>query len=122
MKKELTCIVCPNSCTLQLELDANNAVTSITGNTCPRGEAYGRQEMTNPVRTVTSSVRVINGELPLVSVRLTHPIPKAKMKAAMDCIKKLTVTAPVAAGSIIQSRMLGYESDLIATKDVLAKE
>ena len=45
MKKQFTCIVCPNGCEIEAEVE-NGQVISVTGHTCPRGEQYVRQELT----------------------------------------------------------------------------
>ena len=39
MKKQFTCIVCPNGCEIEAEVE-NGQVISVTGHTCPRGEQY----------------------------------------------------------------------------------
>lgn len=124
MKKEFTCIICPNSCEIEAqyeEQDGKVIVTKVTGNTCKRGEDYVRQELTDPRRTITSSVLVLGGELPLASVRLTGPIPKAKIFDAMKEIRKISVKAPVKAGTVLIHDLFGYDSDLIVTKSVAAK-
>ncbi len=54
--KELICIVCPRGC--HLTVDENNGY-AVTGNSCKRGEIYGKAEVTNPVRVVTSTVAVV---------------------------------------------------------------
>ena len=119
MKKELTCIICPNGCTVTVETDEKtNDIISIEGYACPKGEQYARQEFTEPLRTVTSSVRIQGGELPLVSVRLTKPVPQKRIFDVMDEIKKITLQAPVAVGTVVKKSVLGFDSDLIATKSV----
>ena len=55
-QRELTCIGCPLGCPLTVTLE-NGAVQSVQGNTCPRGDAYARKEVTAPTRIVTSTVR-----------------------------------------------------------------
>ena len=50
-EKNLICICCPLGCPLTVTLE-NGEVVSVTGNTCPRGAAYGRREVTNPTRIV----------------------------------------------------------------------
>ena len=50
--KELTCIGCPLGCAITVTL-TDGTVSSVTGNTCPRGDAYARKEVTNPTRIVT---------------------------------------------------------------------
>ena len=66
--RELTCIGCPMGCQLRATLE-DGVVTAVTGNTCPRGDAYARKECVHPERTVTGTVRVLGGPLPVVPVR-----------------------------------------------------
>ena len=80
--RELTCISCPLGCPLKVETDENGAVLQVTGNTCKRGEIYGKKEVTAPERTVTSTVAVVGGSAPLVSVRTRTDIPKGKISSA----------------------------------------
>ena len=79
------------------------------------------QELTDPRRNIASSVILLNGELPLVSVRLTNPIPKDKIFDVMDIIKNIKLKAPVEVGDIIVKNIMGYDSDLIVTKQVGVK-
>lgn len=118
MLKEFTCILCPNGCEIQAELDENNGVQSINGANCQGGVTYVRQELTNPQRTISSSVLVKGGALPLVSVRLSRPVPKNSIFAVMEQIKSVVLTAPVRTGDVVLSNVLDLGSDVIATKDV----
>lgn len=117
MLREFTCIVCPNGCGIEAELK-DGKILSIEGAICPKGEAYVRQELTDPRRNIATSVLVKGGELPLTSVRLTNPIPKEHIFDAMSEIKKMEVEAPVAAGTVVIKGILGYDSDVIITKSV----
>ena len=65
--RELTCIGCPLGCAITVTMDGST-VTAVTGNTCPRGDAYARKEVTNPTRIVTSTVRVNGGIYPMANV------------------------------------------------------
>ena len=120
MLREFTCIICPNGCEIQAEIE-DGKILSIEGATCPKGETYVRQELTDPQRNIATSVLVKDGVLPLASVRLTNPIPKARIFAAMDEIRKITVEAPVTAGTVVIKGILGYDSDVIITKSVEKK-
>ena len=80
--RELICIGCPLGCPLTVEMKGTEVV-SVTGNTCPNGDRYARKEVTDPRRTVTSTVRVLGGSLPVVSVKTAQDIPKNKI---FDCI------------------------------------
>ena len=111
--KELTCIVCPRGCRLKVDDDMN-----VFGNACPRGEKYAIQELTNPTRTVTSSIRVTNRPYTLVSVKTDQPIPKDKMFEVMEEINKLTVEAPTKIGDVVKKNILDLGADIIITKNI----
>ena len=114
--KELICIMCPNGCSLQVEWDGTN-IGEVTGALCPRGKEYAKQELTAPKRNIATSVRVVGGDLPLVSVRLTAPIPKEDIFRAVQEIQKLTLSAPVKAGTVVIEKILGYDSDVVVTRN-----
>ena len=80
--KSFICINCPLGCPLTVTVE-NGEVKSVTGNTCKRGELYAVKEVTAPARTVTSTVRVLNGERPVVAVRTKTDIPKGKIFGAL---------------------------------------
>lgn len=120
MKKEYTCIICPNGCEIEVET-AGPELVSIAGAACSRGEEFVKQELINPQRNIATSLFVENGNIPLVSVKLTNPVPKAHMLAVVQEIKKTTLLAPVAIGQIIIKNVLGLDSDVIATRNVTLK-
>lgn len=111
--KELTCIVCPRGCRLHVDDDMN-----VTGNFCPRGKEYAISELTNPVRTITSSVKVSNRPYTLVSVKTTKPVPKEKIFDVMREIDKISVEAPVRIGQVVKTKVLGLDSDIVITKNI----
>lgn len=115
-KRELICIGCPLGCPLTVTIDGEQI--SVAGNTCKRGEDYGKKEVTNPTRTVTSSVRVENGVISMVSVKTKTDIPKGKIFACMEEIQRTSVKAPVHIGDVIVKDCAGTGVDVIATKNV----
>jgi len=117
MIRDFICIICPNGCEIRTDID-KDTISSIEGALCDRGKDYVRQELTNPLRNIASSVIVNNGELPLVSVRLTRPVPKSRIFDVMEEIKKVRVDAPVKIGTIAIKNVLGLNSDVIITKNV----
>lgn len=118
--RELICINCPLGCPLKVELDETGQVLSVSGNTCKRGEEYGKREVTAPTRTVTSTVKVAGGKAPLVSVRTRTDIPKGKIFDCMEAIRKAEAKAPVRIGDVVVENIAGTGVDVIATKDVEA--
>lgn len=117
MVKDLTCIGCPLGCSLQVTIE-DQIVTSVTGNTCPRGDAYARKEVTNPTRIVTSTLRVKNGSLPMVSCKTKEDIPKDKIFEIVKELASKEVDAPVHIGDILASNIANTGIDIIATKNV----
>lgn len=117
MLKEFTCIICPNGCDVRAEV-ADGKIVRIEGNTCPKGEAYVRQELTEPKRTITTSVLVDGGVFPLASVRLSDPIPKERIFDVAREIQKIRLKAPVKAGTVLLSDVLHLGSKVIVTRDV----
>lgn len=112
MKRELTCIVCPMGCSITVTLDSGK-VTDITGNTCPRGAEYARNECTNPTRTVTSTVMCDDG-LP-VSVKTDRPIPKDKIFECIKTINSVRMPLPVKIGDVAARNVFG--SNIVVTSN-----
>lgn len=116
----LTCIRCPMGC--QLLVTVEGGEVTVTGNTCPRGADYGRQEVISPVRTVTSTIPVTGGEIPVVSVKTAGDVPKDKVFDVMRDIRSASVLAPVKIGDVIVRNAGGSGTDVIATKSVGIKD
>jgi CxxC motif-containing protein len=120
MVKEYTCIICPNGCELTVELEDGKILT-LQGAACKRGSEYVRLELTNPQRNITTSILLEGGVMPLVSVRLSKPIPKEQIFAVMAAIKTVRLQAPVHIGQVAIANVLGLGSDVIVTNHVAAK-
>lgn len=123
--KKLTCIGCPLGCplTIALKSDGENIleIVSVTGNTCPKGDAYARKEITNPTRIVTSTVQVIGGTAPLVNVKTEADIPKNRIFACVEALRGVKITAPVKVGKIIMENVANTGVNVIAARNVMAK-
>ena len=115
--RELTCIGCPMGCPLIVTME-DGAVVSVTGNTCPRGDAYARKEVTAPTRIVTSTVRVTGGTLAMVSCKTRSDIPKGKIFDVVRALKDVEVPAPITIGQVLAENVAGTGVDIIATKNI----
>ena len=118
MIKEYTCIVCPNGCDIRAEVPEDGGDVRIEGARCSRGKAYVLQELKDPRRTISTSMAVRDGELALASVRLTSPIPLARISEAVEQIHKIVLDAPVAAGDKIIRGLLDMDCDVVVTRSV----
>ena len=112
---ELICIVCPKGCHLHVD-EAHGC--AVTGNSCPRGAAYGAKELTDPTRVLTSTVRISGAAHPRCPVRTDRPIPKGKMREAAAKLSGILLTAPVKRGDVAAADYLGLGANLIVTKDM----
>lgn len=96
--KKLTCIECPMGCDITVETN-NNEVLSVSGNTCPRGALYAKNEITCPKRVLTTTVRCQNGAL--VAVKTSAPIEKAKVFKAMKKVNEIHPKTPIKIGEVL---------------------
>lgn len=117
MTKTLTCIVCPNGCELEAAVE-NGELTALHGAGCKRGEQYARQELVHPMRTLSSSVRLLRGEMPLASVRLDRPVPREALPRVMEEIRRATLQAPVAIGDLVITSVAGLNANVIVTRNI----
>lgn len=115
--KKLTCIVCPNGCTLETE--QNGGEISVSGNKCKRGVDYAVKELTCPMRTVCSTVGTAFKNTPVLSVRTSREIPKSRIFDVMKEINGVYIEHPVARGDVIIKNVCGFDSDIIATSNML---
>lgn len=116
-KRELTCIVCPMSCLLEVTLE-DGKVLSVKGNSCPRGEAYGKNECTHPTRVLTTTMAVTGGKKPVVSVKTAGAIPKELLFEAMTKVNGMSIPSPVQMGQVLIPDLCGTGIDLVATGTV----
>lgn len=119
--RELTCIGCPLGCALTVTMEEgtkNPDKIAVTGNTCPRGEAYAKKEVTDPTRIVTSSVKVQGGVIAKASVKTASDIPKGKIFDCMQEIRACAVEAPVHIGDVVIENCAGTGVAVVVTKNV----
>ena len=116
-EKKITCIICPIGCKILVRIDGAR-FELVNGYKCRKGGEYVKNEALDPRRSLTTSVLVVNGEWPLVSVKTTEPIPKNKIFRVLTGIKKIKVKAPVKTGDVIIKNVATTRIDIIATKTV----
>jgi CxxC motif-containing protein len=120
--KELLCIVCPNGCRLTVEetRDATGApVFSVSGNQCKRGVDFAQAEITNPTRSLTTTVRTSFPGVPVLPVRTAGEIPKGQIREVMKLLNAVTVDRPLGIGEAAAANVLGLGVDVIVTSNVL---
>ncbi len=118
--QELVCIVCPMGCRLSAQMDIDSTgsrrVLSVTGNSCPRGARYAREELTAPTRTVTGTVAIDGSIYRRLPVITSAPIPKERIFDVMEEIHRAHVCAPVQIHDIIIKNVCGLGADILAAR------
>lgn len=120
---QFNCTTCPSECLLTVEVErgAGGAVVevrSVTSNSCPRGDTFAHQELTCPMRVLTTTVAVSGGDEALLPVRTAEAIPLALHAQSMGLIRGLVVEAPIRMGDIVLKNLLNTNIDLIASMDI----
>lgn len=119
---KFNCTTCPSECllTVEVERDADGVaeVRSVAGNSCPRGDRFAHQELTCPMRVLTTTVAVSGGDEALLPVRTSEAIPLALHAQAMNLIRGLVVNAPIRMGDVVLENLLNTNIDLIASMNI----
>ena len=114
---ELVCIVCPNGCRISCARTADGI--RLSGQKCKRGEAYANAELTRPMRTLTTSVRTVFSDSPVVSVRTAGEIEKSKLLDVSRALGKVLVETRIRAGDVVAEDICGTGVNVICTSDRL---
>mgnify|MGYP004447986619 CR=1 FL=1 len=119
---EYTCILCPRGCHLTAEkvMEEGKETIKVSGNFCPRGIRYATEEMTMPMRTVTTSLYVEGGDMKMVSMKTAAPVPKERIPQVLEAAAKAQAKAPLKVGDAILKNVAETGTDLIATRNVAA--
>ncbi|MEG0978723.1 MAG: DUF1667 domain-containing protein [Oscillospiraceae bacterium] len=117
MTKEMTCIVCPNGCLMRVEQDGDKI--EVFDATCKRGVEFAKNELTNPMRSITTTVATKFEDFPLLSVKTEGELPKGKIFEAMQKVNEVTVKKRLKVGDVVISDLFG--TNLVATSDMTLK-
>lgn len=114
---QVICIGCPMGCVVSAKRKEDGTL-ELSGNRCPKGEAYARNEFTMPVRTLTTLVCAEDRKTRVVSVKTNGEIPKGKIGECMNILRNVKVKAPVRVGDILVRDIAGTGIDIIATSSI----
>ena len=113
--KELICIVCPKGCHLQVD-EANDY--KVTGNGCPNGIAYGKEELPHPTRIITSTVRAAGGLPPRCPVKTSKPVPKGQMAEVVAALDSIVLHTPIHVGQVVVENVCGTGADIVTCRNM----
>ena len=117
--KEFNCIGCPRGCLLHVEEE--NGEFTVSGNSCDNGKKFAISEMTEPKRTICSTVKTVFADVPVLPVKVSADIPKDKIFDVMREINSVTLDKRIACGDAVIENVLGLGVDVISTSNVLTE-
>ncbi|MBL8967334.1 MAG: DUF1667 domain-containing protein [Spirochaetaceae bacterium] len=122
--RKFVCIACPRGCPLEVDAEPDGkggfAALAVRGNACRRGEDYGRAEIVDPRRSLTSTLRTEGAAERRLPVRTTGGVPLGRLVEAARALDGLVARPPLKCGDVIVNNLLGLGVDLVATDDLSA--
>lgn len=115
--KKFICVNCPKGCHLEVTMN-DKEIVDIKGYSCENGKKYAQEEVIHPMRVLTTTVKIIGANYPVLPVMTDAPIPLDKMDEAMEYIRSISVQSPIQMNQIIVSNFLGTNANLIASRSM----
>lgn len=116
-KSFIVCILCPRGC--QLEVIKNEKEYIVKGSKCNKGKGYAIKELTNPTRTLTSTVKTTFKDFPRLPVRTSEEVPLNDIFKYMNEINNVIIKERLNVGDIVIKNILNSNIDLISTDDMI---
>ena len=116
MNKTLICITCPMGC--RLSVSGNMDDLKVDGGKCPKGVDYARNEITNPVRMVCTTVKIDGAIHPVLPVKTDKAIADKYKLDVVKAVKDITLKSPVKMGDIILADLFGTGVNIVAERDL----
>ena len=107
------CINCPAGCHLEIVCDGGDF--QVSGNRCPRGITYARQELTDPRRVVTAVVFSEGTPRRCIPVKTTAPVPLAMIDPLLENLFTIHLKLPVTIGDIVIKNWNSTGIDVVTT-------
>ncbi|MDI9540736.1 MAG: DUF1667 domain-containing protein [Bacillota bacterium] len=112
---ELICIGCPKGCRLSVDENKDYAVS---GHSCQIGVEYGRSEVLNPTRVLTTTVKIENAIHNSLPVKSSKPLAKDKLIEVVKALKDIKVKSPIKMNEVIVENILDTGIDIISTREM----
>jgi len=111
---KIICTLCPKGCHLTVDEQS----LDITGNECKRGINFGVNELQNPVRIITSTVKINGAAHRRLPVKTAAAIPKHLIHDAMRLLDNIELTAPVKIGQVVVEDICGTGVSFVASRSM----
>ncbi len=116
-KSHFVCVVCPIGCEIDV-VHEDSEILSMEGQKCDKSEEYVRQELLEPMRILTTTVRIRGARWPVIPVRTDGPVPKRLFPRLMRQLKRIELQAPVDMLDVVVSDIAGTDANIVATRSM----
>ncbi len=115
--KHFTCVICPIGCEIDVQLEDGNVV-STEGNKCAKSEEFVLQELKEPMRILTTTIRIRGAKWAMLPVRTDEPIPKRLLFRVIKELANIEMQAPVKVSDVIIGDIAGTGANIVATRNM----
>ena len=121
---EITCITCPIGCQVSVTFEDKPQSTQscteflFSGNQCTRGAEFARTELTAPLRSLTTTVRTVFPDMPVLPVRTEGEVPKEKIPEIIRELAAIVITKRLGIGETVAANAAGTGINIIATNEM----
>ena len=114
-KKHFVCVVCPIGCEIDVVHDGSKII-SMEGNKCEESEVFVSQELIEPMRVLTTTVRIQGSKWPVIPVRTDKAVPKRSFPSIMRQLRRIKLQAPVNMLDVVVNDVLRTGANIVATR------
>lgn len=119
-KTHFVCVICPIGCEIDV-IHEGDRIISMEGNKCKKSEEFVSQELIEPMRILTTTVRIQGARLPVIPVRTDKPVPKRLFPRIMSKLRRIELQAPVNMRDVVVVNVAGTGANAIATRTMSRK-
>ena len=116
-KRHFVCVVCPIGCEIDVVHDGGRII-SMEGNRCEQSDEFVRQELIEPMRILTTTVRIQGSRWAVIPVRTDKSVPKRLFPSMMRQLRRIKVQTPVNMLDVVVRDVLGTGANIIATRNM----
>jgi CxxC motif-containing protein len=88
------------------------------GNKCRKSDEFVKQELIEPMRVLTTTVRIQGARWPIIAVRTDKPVPKRLFPLIMSLLRRIKLQAPVGMLDLVVKDVAGTGANVIATRSM----
>jgi CxxC motif-containing protein len=114
-KRHFVCVICPIGCEIDVVHDGDRII-SMEWNKCRKSDEFVKQELIEPMRVLTTTVRIQGARWPIIPVRTDKPVPKRLFPLIMSLLRRIKLQAPVGMLDLVVKDVAGTGANVIATR------